>query len=80
MSWATLAAGANSTLASLWRVEAKSTSELMIAFHRHLLEGDAKAVALRKAEFEIMRKPEYHHPYYWASFTLTGNGSSGIFF
>jgi len=74
MSWATLAAGAHGSLASAWRVEASSTTELMIAFHRNMLHGMSKAESLRMAELQVMHSDKYSHPFYWAAFVLMGDG------
>jgi CHAT domain-containing protein len=74
MSWATLAAGAHGSLASAWRVEASSTTELMIAFHRNMLHGLTKAESLRMAELQVMHSDKYAHPFYWAGFVLMGDG------
>ena len=74
MSWATLAAGAHGSLASAWRVEASSTTELMIAFHRNMLHGLSKAESLRMAELQVMHSDKYSHPFYWAAFVLMGDG------
>lgn len=72
LSYSFLAAGARSVVASQWRVESASTSELMLSFHRHLHEGMSKSLALRSAELEVLRNPEYRHPFYWAGFVLFG--------
>jgi CHAT domain-containing protein len=42
----------------------------MARFYKELLKND-KVEALRKAQLETKKK--YPHPYYWASFQLTGN-------
>ena len=65
-----LYAGANAIVASLWQVDDLATSYLMIRFYRELQKTD-KLTALRRAQLETRRK--YPHPYYWASFQLTGN-------
>lgn len=66
-----LYAGSSSIVASLWQVDDLSTSHLMIQFYKHLKKND-KRTALRKAQLETREK--YPHPYYWASFQLTGSG------
>ncbi|MCP4592722.1 MAG: tetratricopeptide repeat protein [bacterium] len=79
-------AGARSVVASLWRVEDRSTAELMTRFYRHLREGKAKDEALRAAQLELLRGPiqvqgetgEYQEieasaPYYWAAFQIYGD-------
>jgi CHAT domain-containing protein len=46
---------------------------LMIDFHRNLSHF-TKAKALQQAALEVMKKPEYRHPFYWSSFVLMGEG------
>lgn len=65
-----LYAGSGSVIASLWKVDDLATSELMARFYIEL-RGKSKADALRSAQLETKKK--YPHPYYWASFQLTGN-------
>lgn len=65
-----LYAGANSIVASLWKVDDLATAHLMIRFYRGMQQTD-KQDALRKAQLETRRT--YPHPYYWASFQLTGS-------
>lgn len=65
-----LYAGSSSIVASLWKVDDLATAELMARFYRELLKND-KVEALREAQLET--KKRYPHPYYWASFQLTGN-------
>ena len=77
MSWALFIAGTPTTVASQWKVESKSTTELMLEFHRQLLtaKGISKAEALRRAELKVMKMPGYRHPSYWAGFVIVGDGS-----
>jgi len=75
MSWAALAAGAHGSLASAWRVEASSTTEMMIAFHQNMLQGVSKAESLRRAELKLLHGDKYGHPFYWAAFVLMGDGT-----
>ena len=66
-------AGARSTLATLWRVNDKSTATLMVKFYQELAkEGVTKAQALRRAQLSLLEN-EYKSPYYWAPFVLVGN-------
>ena len=72
--WAAFIAGSGALLASQWKVEAQSTTELMTAFHRGLAGGEGgKAALLRRASLEVLRQPSYAHPFYWAGFILVGN-------
>ncbi len=73
LGWSFLAAGSQSAVASLWRVDSASTTELMIAFHRALRQGSSPAVALQHAGRMLVRDPKYHHPFYWAGFVVLGN-------
>jgi CHAT domain-containing protein/Flp pilus assembly protein TadD len=76
MSWALFIAGAPTTVASQWKIESSSTTELMLEFHRQLLTGRniSKAEALRRAAVKLMKMPRYQHPSYWAGFVMVGDG------
>lgn len=66
--------GARSTLATLWSVQDQSTAELMVEFYRNLAQPEvSKAEALRQAQLSLLKKTEYKHPFFWASFVLVGN-------
>jgi CHAT domain-containing protein len=69
-----LAAGVPTIVASLWPVDSKATSDLMIEFHRQRKRsaGTLAAEALRNAQIELART--YPHPYYWAPFIVVGSG------
>lgn len=66
-------AGARSTVATLWRVDDKSTALLMKEFYKQLKNGKIKAEALRLAQLSLQSNPDYSHPYYWAGFLLIGS-------
>jgi CHAT domain-containing protein/tetratricopeptide (TPR) repeat protein len=76
LSWAFFVAGCPSTVVSQWAVDADSTTELMVEFHRNLLAGLGKAQALRKAELKLLMSRKYSAPFYWAPFVLVGTGGS----
>ncbi len=65
-----LYAGAGSIVSTLWKVDDLATRELMVDFYSRLMVSE-KAEALRQAQLETKKK--YPHPFYWASFQLTGN-------
>lgn len=77
MSWALFIAGTPTTVASQWKVESSSTTELMLEFHRQLLNKKpvSKAEALRRASLKLMKMPKFRHPSYWAGFAIVGDGS-----
>lgn len=81
MSWALFIAGVPTVVVSNWQVSSASTTELMLDFHRHLTAprarvrtADAKAEALRQASLALLKSPDYRHPFYWAGFSLIGDG------
>ncbi len=79
MSWALFVAGSPAAVVSQWKVDSARTSELMIEFHRNLLQRPragkpalTKSEALRQAALKLLHGP-YNHPVYWAGFILIGN-------
>jgi len=81
MGWALIMAGTPSVVVSQWKVDSASTTQLMLAFHRDVQKGLArpgplqgKAESLRRAANELIRTPQYQHPFYWAGFQLLGDG------
>ncbi len=64
-----LYAGSNSIVSSLWKVDDQATGNLMAGFY-NALKKTGKREALRQAQLIAQKK--YPHPYYWASFQLTG--------
>ncbi len=70
-----ISSGAESTLATLWKVNDKSTSIFMPKFYHYLLEEkQTKAQALQSVQKDFLKEKEYDNPYYWAAFVLLGNG------
>jgi CHAT domain-containing protein len=67
-----LVAGARAVLVSQWSVSDEATAELMLAFYRHYLALDDKALALQRAMQELRAREEYAHPRYWAPFVVVG--------
>lgn len=65
-------AGAESQLASLWKVDDTATQELMEAYYRRLGAGEGRANALRHTQLEMLHSTRWKHPYYWASFIPIG--------
>jgi CHAT domain-containing protein len=65
-------AGTSTLVVSLWPVEDISTSLLMAKFYEGLREATPPR-ALRAAQLTVLRKAEYHHPFFWAAFTVVGD-------
>ncbi|MGM9480659.1 CHAT domain-containing protein [Roseateles sp. NT4] len=74
ISGAAIRARAKSVLGTLWPVDDDAAVELMQRFYGGLAEGrTSKAQALRQAQRELLAKPQFAHPFFWAPFTLIGN-------
>ncbi|MEM8639760.1 MAG: CHAT domain-containing protein [Cyanobacteria bacterium P01_G01_bin.54] len=75
MAGMALRSGAQSTIASLWSVEDRSTMELMGEFYNALKQSpeQGKAYALREAQLSLKQQTRYSDPSYWAPFVLIGN-------
>jgi CHAT domain-containing protein/Tfp pilus assembly protein PilF len=66
-------AGAARVVVSLWALNDRATADLMASFYQKMLkEGLRPAAALRAAQVEMSRRPQWQAPYFWAGFTLQG--------
>jgi CHAT domain-containing protein/ATP/maltotriose-dependent transcriptional regulator MalT len=81
LSWALFVAGSPTAVVSQWKVDSAGTSELMLAFHKSLTGGrpnqkthPSTAGALRAAALSLLKSTEYRHPFYWAGFSVIGDG------
>jgi tetratricopeptide (TPR) repeat protein len=68
-------AGAETQVVSLWKVDDETTAELMAAYYGRLLAGKGRSEALHEVQRAFLRDPERAHPYYWASFIVSGDPS-----
>jgi tetratricopeptide (TPR) repeat protein len=75
-------AGAKRIVASLWKVNDASTSQLMKYFYERLglregldFDRTRPATALRTAQLQMMGQRIWRHPYYWAAFIIHGDTS-----
>lgn len=69
-----LQAGAQTVVSSLWKVDDYATGELMKNFYRELTGGTVTtAEALRRAQIDLRRNPQFQSPFFWAAFTVQGN-------
>lgn len=70
-------AGVPQLVVSLWKVEDRSTAELMKRFYYQLLEkGHPPAEALRQAQLSMFREPAWSAPRNWAGFIFQGDFAS----
>ena len=70
-------AGARRVVASLWKVNDASTSQLMKHFYHSLRPGGGAeitrpAAAMREAQLHVMKQRIWRYPYYWAAFVVQG--------
>ncbi|NJB87411.1 CHAT domain-containing protein [Lewinella marina] len=70
------AAGARSTLTTLWAVDDAATRDLVTGFYRRLVGGQDRVTALHGAQEELRTTVAYGHPYYWAGLMLYGSGGT----
>jgi tetratricopeptide (TPR) repeat protein len=70
---ALLLAGAKSVLGSLFKVPPAQTLTLTERFYANLGAGLDREESLREAQLGFLRNPATRHPFFWASFVLTGD-------
>jgi CHAT domain-containing protein/tetratricopeptide (TPR) repeat protein len=69
-----LSAGVPQLVVSLWKVDDRSTAELMKRFYFQLLEkGRPPADALRQAQLSMLAEPEWSQARNWAGFVFLGD-------
>jgi CHAT domain-containing protein len=67
-------AGARNLLVSNWPVDSAATEQLMTTMFK--VGGGSQGEALAKAQTALMNSSNgYSHPFYWAAFSLIGDGS-----
>jgi CHAT domain-containing protein len=64
------AAGAQSVLMSLWKVDDQATQQLMTGFYSAWLNSGKKQAAFREAQLKLRK--QFSHPYYWGAFVMMG--------
>jgi len=72
-SRAFLAAGARSTVTTMWRVADRPTATFMQVFYHHLQRGVDRDEALRRAKLRFFESgTNLADPHFWAAFVLSG--------
>ena len=69
-------AGCENIVMSLWKVNDRTTADLMKIFFRNLSDGMSKDEALRQAKLSFLndaKNRHFSHPYYWSGFILSGD-------
>ena len=78
-SRAFLAAGARSTVTTLWRVADGPTAEFMTVFYHHLQQGLARDEALRRAKLAFAGSgTALADPHFWAAFVISGDALAPV--
>jgi CHAT domain-containing protein len=70
LSWAFFIAGTPRVVATQWKVDSASTSEVMQNFHQTLRKSSNVAKSLQMAMVKQLKKTR--HPFYWAGFVHIG--------
>ena len=64
--------GVPNVIATRWSVDSRATADFMKEFYDRLREKQTVAEAFKDASMEIVSRPFYRHPYYWAAFAVYG--------
>lgn len=71
-------AGIQTVLSSNWKIDEKTTMQILTDFFKYLKQGKSKADALRQAKLDFIKNaqdPKLKNPYYWAALVIVGNDS-----
>lgn len=66
-------AGAETVVASLWKLHDDTTAQLMAGYYQRLAAGQGRAHAMREAMAAL--RAGHPHPFHWAPFIVEGNGA-----
>ena len=67
-------AGARSAIATLWHINDLATSTLIEEFYKQLQDPSvSRAMALQRAQLNMLNDKRYQHPGYWSPFLLINN-------
>ena len=76
-----LYAGARSVVASIWAADDAFTTSLMKRFYANLAKGIDRGAALQQAKLDLIEQfGDDSVPFFWAGFTMIGDGSKQINF
>jgi MYXO-CTERM domain-containing protein len=69
-------AGAETQVMSLWKVDDAVTRDLMVSYYDKLGRGGGRSEAMRQEQLALLGNADRAHPYYWASFIVSGSGAA----
>lgn len=67
-----IAAGANNVMSTLWKIDDRFSSDIMIRFHQQISKVGGYATPLQVAKTSFLSNPSTAAPRYWAPFVLFG--------
>ncbi|MBW8816477.1 MAG: CHAT domain-containing protein [Caulobacterales bacterium] len=73
---AVIYAGGRSLIVSHWSVDSVATVRLMTGMFSS--GAPSEAAALQKAQAALQQTEQFSHPYFWAPFTIVGDGSKPL--
>lgn len=73
---AVIYAGGRSLIVSHWSVDSVATVRLMTGMFS--AGSPSKAEALRVSQYALQQNDQFSHPYFWAPFTIVGDGSKPL--
>lgn len=66
-----IAQGASHVMSTLWPVSDRASADFMGLFYKELVSRGSVGEALRAAQVELSRRPQYSDPFFWAPYVLT---------
>jgi tetratricopeptide (TPR) repeat protein len=70
--------GVPDVVATRWQIDSAAAVPMMDAFYQGLAHGLSVPRALTAARHSLIRDARYQHPYYWAAYYATGQGSTNL--
>lgn len=72
------AIGVKSMMLASWKIDEKSSTQIISSFLKYLDSGCTKSEALQKAKLDYLAttSPRMANPLYWAGLTITGNNET----
>jgi CHAT domain-containing protein len=73
---AVIYAGGRALVVSHWSVDSAATVRLMTGLFS--APAASEAAALQQAQLSLQQSPDWSHPYFWAPFTIVGDGARAM--
>ena len=70
--------GVPEVVATRWRIDSATAVPMMDAFYRGLAGGQSVPQALTAARQSLIRDARFRHPYYWAAYYASGEGTTDL--